>query len=126
MGEAAWLAAAGVVQHARRMWIGQQWLHACERAQQTADLLAQEAGICPGGGGIEQHQNVSQPLQPARGAAISSSAIGLNRPTKVMPVHSESSPRPAVWPRAQRVHWQDLGHAVAIQSKARRHSVCGR
>jgi hypothetical protein len=37
------------------MWIGQQWLHARERAQRTADLLAQEAGIAPGGGGIEQH-----------------------------------------------------------------------
>ena len=49
------LTAAGVVQHARRMRIGQQRLHACERAQRTAHLLTQETGVSPGGGGVEQH-----------------------------------------------------------------------
>ncbi|KAG1198675.1 hypothetical protein G6F35_012607 [Rhizopus arrhizus] len=102
------LAAARVIQDTRCMRIGQQWLQACERAQRTADLLAQETGIAPGGSGVEQY--------PERFPAT---------PGGVIPVHSDSRPHASCVAGRASAGGSARDTVWPIQSKAPLHSVWG-
>ncbi|KAG1295054.1 hypothetical protein G6F64_013363 [Rhizopus arrhizus] len=102
------LAAARVIQDTRCMRIGQQWLQACERAQRTADRLAQETGIAPGGSGVEQY--------PERFPAT---------PGGVLPVHSDSRPHASCVAGRASAGGSARDTVWPIQSKAPLHSVWG-